>query len=320
MVGRLGSTLAHGAIGGLVAGGVVAGWFLAIDVALGQPLRTPLLLATLVLGAPSGAAPATLVVGYTILHFGTFVALGMAAAAGLRAIGLAPGLLAGAGVGLGLMTTVHYGGLLVMGADLLTPLASHNVLLANLAAGLAFGAYLHRGLDSDAPLGLAVLRGHATLTQGLITGLLGAGAVALWLLLIDLLAGRPFFTPAALGSALFLGADAPAAVRVTPGIVSAYSVVHLAAFTAVGLTLVWVAERIERAPEFWLMATLAFVLLEGVFVTVATTVATWLDGALVGWTIASANLLAVGAMGGWIWYRRPRLREELLGAPIETRV
>src|SRR5205823_1851736 len=39
------------------------------------------------------------------------------------------------------------------------------------------------------------------LREGFIAGLIGAGAVALWFLIVDIIAGRPFFTPAMLGSA-----------------------------------------------------------------------------------------------------------------------
>ena len=38
------------------------------------------------------------------------------------------------------------------------------------------------------------------LREGFIAGLIGAGAVALWFLIVDTIAGRPFFTPAMLGS------------------------------------------------------------------------------------------------------------------------
>ena len=38
------------------------------------------------------------------------------------------------------------------------------------------------------------------LREGFIAGLIGAGAVALWFLIVDMIAGRPFFTPAMLGS------------------------------------------------------------------------------------------------------------------------
>ena len=52
------------------------------------------------------------------------------------------------------------------------------------------------------------------LREGLIAGLVGAGAVALWFFVIDLLSGRPFFTPAMLGGAVFWGEMDPSRVVV----------------------------------------------------------------------------------------------------------
>jgi len=50
--------------------------------------------------------------------------------------------------------------------------------------------------------------------EGFIAGLIGAGAVALWFLIVDVIAGRPFFTPAMLGSAVFWGVRDPAQVGI----------------------------------------------------------------------------------------------------------
>src|SRR5881397_485376 len=50
------------------------------------------------------------------------------------------------------------------------------------------------------------------LREGFIAGLIGAAAVALWFLIVDVIAGRPFFTPAMLGSAVFWGVHDPAQV------------------------------------------------------------------------------------------------------------
>ena len=39
--------------------------------------------------------------------------------------------------------------------------------------------------------------------EGLIAGLVGAATVAIWFLIIDTIQGRPLYTPAVLGAALF---------------------------------------------------------------------------------------------------------------------
>ena len=48
-------------------------------------------------------------------------------------------------------------------------------------------------------------RFNRILREGFVGGCIGAAAVATWFLLVDTIGGRPFFTPAMLGSAVFFG-------------------------------------------------------------------------------------------------------------------
>lgn len=50
------------------------------------------------------------------------------------------------------------------------------------------------------------------LREGFWAGCIGAVAEAVWFLIIDTIHGRPFFTPAMLGSAVFWGATSPGQV------------------------------------------------------------------------------------------------------------
>ena len=43
---------------------------------------------------------------------------------------------------------------------------------------------------------------HSIVREGLIAGFLGATAVAVWFFVVDLIGGRPLFTPNALGEGL----------------------------------------------------------------------------------------------------------------------
>lgn len=312
-------TVLHGAMGGVVAGAVVALWFFLLDFMVGQPLHTPAALAGVVLDVEA-APTARLVATYTVLHFGVFMVLGIAAAWFLEAFDVAPGLLVGAVFGLGVLDAVHYGALLVTGADVLSVLPGGHVLAANVVGGLAMMAYLHWVTASDSPLGAGMLRGHPLLAQGVITGLIGAGAVALWFLVIDVMTGQPFYTPAALGSLVFLGAGGPEQVAVGPGVVASYTVLHLAVFTAIGLGVAWAAEKVERAPELWLMTLMALLILEGLFFGVLMGLGDWVLGALSWWSVGLGNLIAIAAMGGWIWSRRPELRRRLSQVPAGTRI
>lgn len=310
-------TLVHGAIGGLIAGLVVAAWFLIVDLVGSQPFRTPALLASAVLGETVAVPSVRLVAVYTLLHFSVFIALGIAAILFVRASGGRFGLLLGAVFGLGVLDAVHYSALLLTGARVLDLLQPAHVLTANLVAGMAMMAYLHRAMHQTSPLGLGMLREHPLLNRGIVTGLVGASVVALWFLLLDAIRGAPLFTPAALGSVLFFGAASPAGVQITAGVIAAYTAVHVAIFIAVGVALEWSVERMERAPGMWVMALLATIMIEALFLGVVGSLSAWVLGAVGYWAVLVANLLSVVAMGTLLWRTHPVLRRDFHEMPAQ---
>jgi hypothetical protein len=237
-----------------------------------------------------------------------FAAIGMAAATFLGAVGVAPGLLIGAVFGLVVLTGVHYTALVFTGRRLLAVVPAIHVVVANLLGGMAMMGYLHLATRATTPLGLGVLREHRLVARGLVTGLIGAGAVAVWFLLLDAARGQAFFTPAALGAALLLGATSQMDVHVTLPIVAAYTMLHIAAFTCIGIAVEWAAERVERAPAVLRAVTLAFVLLEALFIGVVGALSQWVLGVLGYWAVAIGNVLALASMSMWILATHPRLR------------
>jgi hypothetical protein len=92
-------TLIDGVTAGILGAITVAGWFLMLDVARGQPFTTPALLdATLMHGAidPSLVQVTwTLVVEYSVIHVTAFVAFGLVAAWLISAAEREPELMAG---------------------------------------------------------------------------------------------------------------------------------------------------------------------------------------------------------------------------------
>jgi hypothetical protein len=70
---------------------------------------------------------------------------------------------------------------------------------------------------------------------GWTSGFLGAFVIALFFLVIDWIEGRPLWTPAALGSALFL--DQRLAPDATPplALVAGYTAIHFLVFAGIGL-------------------------------------------------------------------------------------
>ena len=310
--------VAHGVIGGLIAGAIVALWFLVVDLAAGDPFRTPLSLAAALLEPAEIAGGFRLIALYTVLHFTVFGLLGALAGYLLYVTGTEPGWLVGAFFGVAVITAVHYGALFTAGADVIAVLPPAHVVAANLVGGVVMMTYLHRALAVPSRLGVLAMANHPLLTHGVVTGFIGAAAVALWFFVLDLVGGQPFRTPAALGSLVFLGASTPAEVNVGPGIVGAYTLLHLLVFAAAGVVTVLAAQQLERAPHNWLILTQAFVTLEVVSIPVFGLLGHGVLGAGALWQITAANLLAVGAMAGWVWHRSPQLRQKLAGSPAAS--
>ena len=316
---RRSTTVVDGAVGGIIAGAVVAIWFFVLDVATGQPFHTPSVLATAFLGHESTLAPARLVTVYTLLHLGVFGVLGIGGAMLMRVTGEVPRVLTGALFGIGALSAAHYGGLLLLGVPVLTVLPPVQVLAATIVGGITMMLYLHRATHEQVPFGPAMLEHHPLLADGVITGAIGAAITAIWFLFLDILAGHPFYTPAALGSALLLGAQIPAEVQLTTGVIVAYTFVHVVAFFVVGVAIVWLARQLERFPSFWLVSLLAVIVLDVLFVGIVGSLALWVLGTVGLWAVFAANLLAIAGMGYRQWVTRPELRHRLSHLPEGTR-
>jgi len=82
--------------------------------------------------------------------------------------------------------------------------------------------------------------------DGIMSGVIGASAIALFFLLVDTARREALFTPSLLASALLRG-EAPSAVEgVDLSMVAAYTVIHGAAFVAIGILAAW-ATALRRA-------------------------------------------------------------------------
>ncbi len=245
--------IADGVVGGILAGLVVALWFLAVDSLAGRPFHTPAALASALTRQAIGPPTFRLVAAYSVVHFGVFAVLGIAMAGAIAALRTPPRLLFGVLFGLVAQELAFYAGLLSGDASRVAVVPWPQVVAANVLSGFVLMWYLHRAARDQHPFGLGALKGHPLLTQGLVTGLVGAGVVALWFFALDVAAGHPFRTPAALGAALLFGASNVAAIDLSFGLVAAYSVVHVAAFVVAGALFVAIAEQLERTPALLLL-------------------------------------------------------------------
>lgn len=147
--------------------------------------------------------------------------------------------------------------------------------------------------------------------EGIVAGIVGAAAVALWFLVVDAVSGRPLYTPTVLGTALFGRGPLPAALPQLPvslEMVAMFTWVHGLAFAAIGGLASRLLAVAERDPSLGFGVLLLFVVFEFGFTVAATLFAEPVLHALKWPNVVVANLLAAGAMGGYFRLRHPRLR------------
>ena len=128
--------------------------------------------------------------------------------------------------------------------------------------------------------------------EGIVVGLAGAAAVAIWFLLYDIAEGAPFRTPALLGAALFHGLRDAAALIVTPRLVLEYTVVHGLAFMLFGLAAAGLFALVDRERRVLFAVFMLFCCFEVFELAMITVLAAWLFNTLQPWTIIGGNLVA----------------------------
>ena len=148
--------------------------------------------------------------------------------------------------------------------------------------------------------------------EGVIAGAVGASTVAVWFFIVDLIAGRPLFTPEMLGRGLVsvLGGSAYGAITN----VVVYTVFHYAVFFAVGILLSWVVHRAEKEPHVLVIFMLLFIIFELGFLGIAAVLAESPLRALAWYQVAAGNVLAALSMGWYLWRAHPALRAEFASA------
>jgi hypothetical protein len=156
--------------------------------------------------------------------------------------------------------------------------------------------------------------GGSVLRDGVTAGLLGAGIVALWFLVLDTARGRPLFTPALLGAAVFRGVTTPADLGDTAGVLLGYTALHALAFVAFGIVAASLLVASEHEPPAFLAFIVLFAAFEVFFFAVLAAFGRSLLGALLWWAIFGGNLLASVGMLWFLLRSHPRLPARLLGS------
>jgi uncharacterized membrane-anchored protein YitT (DUF2179 family) len=138
------------------------------------------------------------------------------------------------------------------------------------------------------------------LGDGTMAGVIGASALALFMLLVDAARREALFTPSVMGSALLRGIPPSEATGIDLGMVAGFSVLHGAAFIGVGILAAWATAMRHASVATFTLAIALFAVLElGFLFTTAVLEPALLEA--VGVAPATVgNLLAAIAMAAYL--------------------
>src|SRR5215470_6262924 len=154
------------------------------------------------------------------------------------------------------------------------------------------------------------------LREGVIAGLIGAAVVALWFLIYDTGRGRPFFTPALLGTTIFYGVSTPDSVQTSAGLVVGYTILHVLAFVGLGIVAACMMVASEREPAVFIAFVTLFGVFEVFFFVILRTLSQATLGAVGWWAILAGNFLASVGMLWFLVRGHPHLPSALLGSTV----
>ncbi|HST07485.1 MAG TPA: hypothetical protein VLJ83_04900 [Gemmatimonadaceae bacterium] len=154
-------------------------------------------------------------------------------------------------------------------------------------------------------------RPHNFLREGVITGFIGATAIAIWFLIVDTIAGHAFYTPIFLGKGVVsvLGKNMMGDTAFTH--LLGYTIFHYLAFFIVGILLTVIVHQAERTPGILAGLLVAFVMMTLGFYMIAAVFAQSALGQISWAQIFVANLLASSLMLWYLWRGHPRLEGQL---------
>lgn len=148
--------------------------------------------------------------------------------------------------------------------------------------------------------------------DGITSGLLGAAGVAIWFLVVDVIAGHPFFTPALLGKAMLSVLGRGIENHGMLFFVVAYTGFHLLAFIVAGCIVSSLLMAARSAPQLSVGIALFFVVFEVGFYFLAIFLSERdILGALAWYQIGAANLVAAALSGGYLLRRHPEFGANL---------
>lgn len=159
-----------------------------------------------------------------------------------------------------------------------------------------------------------------TAVQGLIAGLIGYAAVALFFAAANLMAGRPvLYTAAGLGSLFAPAGDLPGSVTVAAAPVIAFNGVHMFLSVCVGMAAAWLVYEAEEHHEFWYILLLLFVALYLFGVLILGVIGAELMGVLTWGSALAGNAAWLFPVLAYLLWAHRALLSELGEDEIEAR-
>jgi hypothetical protein len=299
--------LRDGIIAGLIGAAIVAVWFLIYDAARGHPFRTPALLGAAALQGVRDPSAVTvspgLVAQYTVLHGVVFALVGVLIAYLIVSAQSQPSRLLIVVIALLCFEVALLAVLTWWARPVMTTVRWWAILLGNALAAVGMLIYFFVGYR---PLGRHLFGPWLRIArEGLVAGLLGAAAVAVWFLIYDAAAGVPLRTPALLGAALFHGLRDPAVLVIAAPLVLEYTLFHGLAFILFGWAAAGMLALADHEPRLLYGLVILFCCFEVFVFAMVATLAYWLFEAIAWWTILAGNVLAATVMLGYLlsWHR-----------------
>lgn len=161
----------------------------------------------------------------------------------------------------------------------------------------------------------AAVQTRPLVREGIIAGIIGATAIAVWFFFVDLIVSRVFFTPITLGRGLLsvFGAIPDGQSEVV--LVIVYTLFHYAAFIVLGLTAAMIVSVANREPGILLGFVVLFAAIEvGFYALVSLLQHATPLGSLAWYNVMIGNLLAAASMGWYLLRAHPVLRDQFVHA------
>jgi hypothetical protein len=157
---------------------------------------------------------------------------------------------------------------------------------------------------------------HSVMAEGTDVGIIGGLAVALWFLILDVIAGNPFQTPSLLGQVVLFGDSTPNTSRIVFGAILVYTAFHFAVFALLGMGLVTLVHWGERDAVVRYALLPVFLVFEVMFYGLLEVFSERTNELFPFWTVITANTLAAISMGVYLWYKHPEFRRAVRETPL----